>query len=117
MAFVAALSDRDPRQRSREAPEEGIGKADKIHGEDGDGLMNFTEENYRPTKVPPHPPAASSIWSFTMRADWVEGNPNLASIGTLLVAWVSLKVISVAPPERQTDTFPVSQRAPAFLAE
>src|SRR5208282_5996353 len=41
----------------------------------------------------------------------------LASIGTLLVALVFFKVISVAPPERHTDTFPVSQNTPAFLAE
>jgi hypothetical protein len=47
----------------------------------------------------------------------VEGNTALASIGTLLVASVFFKVISVAPPERQTDTFPMSQGTPAFLAE
>jgi hypothetical protein len=47
----------------------------------------------------------------------VEGNAILASIGTLLVALVFFRVISVAPPERHTDTFPVSQSTPAFLAE
>jgi hypothetical protein len=73
--------------------------------------------NYLPTKVPPHPPPASLIWSLTMRADCVEGNAILASIGTLLVAWVFFKVISMVPPERHTDTFPVSHSAPAFLAE
>ena len=68
-------------------------------------------------KVPPHPPPPSLIWSLTIWADCVEGNASLATIGTLLVAWVFFKVISVAPPERHTDTFPVSQSAPAFLAE
>ena len=68
-------------------------------------------------KVPPHPPPPSLIWSLTMWADCVEGNASLASIGTLLVALVFFKVISVAPPERQTDTFPVSQGTPALLAE
>jgi hypothetical protein len=52
-----------------------------------------------------------------MWADCVEGNASLAIIGTLLVALVFFKVISVAPPERQTDTFPVSQGTPALLAE
>jgi hypothetical protein len=47
----------------------------------------------------------------------MEGNASLASIGTLLVAWVFFKVISVTPLERHTDTFPVSQSKPAFLAE
>ena len=52
-----------------------------------------------------------------MWADCLEGNAILASIGTLLVARVFFKVTSVAPPERQTDTFPDSQGAPALLAE
>jgi hypothetical protein len=71
----------------------------------------------RPMKVPPHPSPSSLIWSLTMWADCVEGNASFASIGTLLVGWVFFKVISVAPPERQTDTFPVSQSTSAFLAE
>ena len=67
-------------------------------------------------KVPPHPAPPNLIRSLTIRADCVEGNANLASIGTSLVALVFDKVISVAPPERHTDTFPVSQSTPAFLA-
>jgi hypothetical protein len=57
------------------------------------------------------------IWSLTIWADCVEGNAILAIIGTLLVALVFFKVISVAPPKRQTDTFPVNQATPALLAE
>src|ERR1700729_3926508 len=68
-------------------------------------------------KIPPHPPPPNLIWSSTMWADCVEGKASLASIGTLLVALVFFKVISVPPPERQTDTFPVSQGRPALLAE
>jgi hypothetical protein len=52
-----------------------------------------------------------------MRADCVEGSAILAIIGTFFVAFVFFKVISVTPPERQTDTFPVSQSAPALTAE
>ena len=73
------------------------------------GVPIFTGENYCPTKVPPHPPPPTLIWSLTMWADCVEGNASLATIGTLLVAWVFFKVMFVPPPERQTDTFPVSQ--------
>src|SRR5271170_1527350 len=51
-------------------------------------------------KVPPHPPPPSLIWSLTIWADCVEGNASLASIGTLLVALVFFKVISVAPPRK-----------------
>jgi hypothetical protein len=68
-------------------------------------------------KVPAHPPPASLIWSLTIWADCVEGNASLATIGTLFVILVFFNVITVAPPERQTDTFPVSQGAPASLAE
>jgi hypothetical protein len=67
--------------------------------------------------VATNPPPARVIWLLTMRADCVEGNASLAIIGTLLVALVFFKVISVAAPERQTDTFPVSQGTPALLAE
>ena len=68
-------------------------------------------------KVPPQPPPPSLIWLLTIRADCVDGKASLAIIGTLLVALVFFKVISVAPPERQTDTFPVSHGRPALLAE
>jgi hypothetical protein len=79
---------------------------------------NLAADNYCPTKVPPHPPPPSLIWSLTIWAVWVEGKASLASTGTLLVALVSFKVISVTLPERRhTDTFPVSQGAPALLAE
>ena len=47
-------------------------------------------------KIPPHPLPPSLIWSLTIWADWVEGNASLASIGTLLVAWVFFKVSSVS---------------------
>src|SRR5579871_4497227 len=76
----------------------------------------FTGEHYAPMKVPLHPAPPSLIRLLTMRADCVEGNASLAIIGTLLVARVFFKVISVAPPVRQTDTLPVSQSAPAFFA-
>ena len=39
-----------------------------------------------------------------MWADWVEGSASLANIGTLLVASVFSNIISVAPPERQTES-------------
>jgi hypothetical protein len=57
------------------------------------------------------------IWLLTIRADCVEGNAILATIGTLRVALVFFKVISIELPERQTDTLPLSQGTPAFLAE
>src|SRR5271166_4685419 len=73
--------------------------------------------NYWPMKVPAHPPPPSLIWLLTIWADCVEGNASRATIGTWLVALVFFKVIFVTPPERHTDTFPVSQSTPAFLAE
>jgi hypothetical protein len=54
-------------------------------------------------KVPPHPSPASLIWPLTIWADCVEGSASLANIGTSFVASVFFKVISVAPPERQTN--------------
>ena len=62
-------------------------------------VLIFTVEHYRPTKAPLHPAPPSLIRSLTMRPDCVEGNANLAIIGTLLVARVFFKVITIASPE------------------